>query len=54
MKVLETGAMPDGTKIQIEDWHENYKFLAPASTLGAYPISKVDLDGQFAPKKVES
>lgn len=43
--------MPDKTKIQIENWNEEYDFLAPKSTLAAYPISKADLDGQFAPKK---
>lgn len=42
--------MPDGTEIQIEDWHDNY--TAPyASTITAYPISKINCSGTYAPKK---
>lgn len=37
MKVLEKGFMPDGTKIQIEDWSEDYSCFQYGSTLGAYP-----------------
>lgn len=50
MNVTEIGAMPCGTKIQIEDWHEDYKFFAPKSTLAAYPISKVNMNGEYSPK----
>ena len=42
--------MPCGTKIQIEDWHDDFKFFAPNSTLAAYPKSKVNLPGEYAPK----
>ncbi len=51
MRVLEVSEMHCGTKIQIEDWHNVYKFFTPGSTLAAYPKSKVDVEGQFAPKK---
>lgn len=49
--VQEVSSMPDGTKIQIENWNEEYEFILPNSTLGTYPVSKVSLDGQFAPKR---
>ena len=51
MEVLEVSSMPCGTKLQIEDWSNDYDFLPRGSTLAAYPLSKVDLDGQFAPKR---
>jgi len=50
MKVLEKGIMPDGTNIQIEEWHENYSFMPYGSTLASYPKSKVSHEGAFAPK----
>ena len=37
MTVKERAVMPDGTKIQIEDWHENFSIYAEASTIAAYP-----------------
>lgn len=39
MKVLKKATTPEGTKIQIEDWREDYSFI---ETLGiaAYPIAK--------------
>lgn len=43
--------MPCGTKVQIEDWSKDYKFLAPSSTLAAYPTSKVNMDGEYSPKR---
>lgn len=51
MEVLQVDSMPCGTKIQIENWNGEYDFIPVAATLAAYPISKVDLNGQFAPKK---
>jgi len=51
MKIIEVSEMPCGTKIQIEDWSKVYNSMPPASTLAAYPISKANLDGQFAPIK---
>lgn len=51
MKVIEVGKMPDGTKVQIEDWHEDYEFCEGGSIIGAYPVAKLSLDGQFAPVK---
>lgn len=51
VEVLEVGEMTCGTKIQLEDWHNDFDFLPKASTLAAYPVSKIDVDGQFAPKK---
>ena len=38
MKILKRGQMPDGTKIQIEDWKENYSFKN-VYTIGTYPLA---------------
>lgn len=43
MKVIKKAAMPDGTAIQIEDWHKDYSFLAESGTLAAYPIAKAGI-----------
>lgn len=51
MKILEKATMKDGTVIQVEDWHGVHKFVEKGDTLAAYPVSKVSLDGQFAPKR---
>jgi hypothetical protein len=51
MKVLQTGIMPDGTKIQIEEWNENYSFMPYSSTIASYPKSKVSHEGTYAPKQ---
>lgn len=40
MKVIRKGIMPDGTKVQIEDWSEDYSFHSPADTVAAYPKAK--------------
>jgi len=50
MKVLKIGKMPNGTEIQIEEWHENYDFMPYGSTLASYPKSKMSHEGAFAPK----
>jgi len=39
MKVLERATMPDGTKIQIEDWTEDYTCFDTLS-IAAYPRSE--------------
>lgn len=39
MKILEKALTPDGTKIQIEDWREDYSCFSTLS-IGAYPIMK--------------
>lgn len=49
MKVLEIGEMPNGTNVQIEDWHKDYEGSAESSVIGAYPVSKVTLEGLCAP-----
>lgn len=41
--IIRCGLMPDGTKIQIEDWSRSYKLFAPCSTVAAFPKSKVNL-----------
>lgn len=53
MKILQKGKLKNGTDIQIEEWHENYNFIPYGSTLASYPLSKISLDGQFAPKANE-
>lgn len=45
--------MPDGTDIQIEDWHEFYEYMPPCDTVAAYPISKASLPGSFTPCRGE-
>jgi len=54
MKVLEKGIMSDGTKIQIEEWKEDYSFMSYGSTLATYPKSKQTLDGSFSPNRNET
>src|SRR5690625_1483640 len=51
MQVITVNSMPDGTKIQIEDWSEDYDFYAPNSTIGAYPIAQVNGKQFYSPKK---
>ena len=51
MEVIKRGIMPNGTDIQIEDWHSNYpETFAERSTLASYPIATWTLPGAFAPK----
>jgi hypothetical protein len=51
MRDIDKGAMPDGTKVYIEDWSEDYPgTLAPKATIGAYPKAKVSFPGAFSPK----
>ena len=40
MKVIKRSKMPDGTKIQIEDWKEDYPGIFDVLTLAAYPKAK--------------
>jgi alpha-galactosidase/6-phospho-beta-glucosidase family protein len=51
MKVLDKRIIKDGTKIQIEDWSEDYSFYKYGYTLASYPESKRTHKGQFAPKE---
>lgn len=53
MTVVKTGAMPDGTKVQIEDWSENYDFIPPSSTIAAYAVSKWTIGRPFGPRAGE-
>ena len=50
MKILNKTVLSDGTKIQIEDWSEDYSFKKYGATLATYPKSKINVDGQFSPK----
>ena len=40
MEVLEKRTTPDGTKIQIENWCDDYSFHRFADLIAAYPICK--------------
>lgn len=43
MQILNKAVMPDGTKIQLEDWHDENTKEYPdlhGYTIGAYPIAK--------------
>lgn len=50
MKVLRTGTAADGTAMQIEEWSENYSFMAYGATLAFYRESKATHTGSYAPK----
>ena len=39
MKIIDKGIMPDDTKIQIEDWSQDYDSQTYGSTVAAYPIA---------------
>lgn len=41
MKVIKRSTMPDGTKIQIEDWKNGYTIFKTLS-IAAYPVAKAD------------
>lgn len=41
MKIIKQGKMPDGTPIQIENWHEDYSFEPENSNIAAYPKSPI-------------
>lgn len=40
MEVIKKGTMPDGTKIQIENWMGDYPSVYTTYTIAAYPILK--------------
>ncbi len=47
-KILKRAIMPDGTKIQIEDWKEVFPNIFKTIIIAAYPISKHDNYKGFA------
>lgn len=49
-EIIKKATMPDGTDIQIEDWSTIYSCYTKNGTLAAYPISKWNCVGDFAPK----
>lgn len=53
MKILNKSKMPDGTKIQIEDWKENYSFM-DTYVIGTYPKAKIESDEYFGIHRGES
>ena len=55
--VLRRGVMPNGTCIQLENWHDIYDFKPANATIGAYPIAKESCPSIWAgeyPKKGEA
>ena len=42
MKVISKSRMPDGTKIQLEDWKSDYPGIIKTLTIGSYPKAKWD------------
>ena len=38
MEIIKKAVMPDGTRIQLEDWRANYPSIDKNYTIGAYPI----------------
>lgn len=40
MIIIRTAFLQDGTKIQQENWSNDYYFEAPNSTIAVYPMSK--------------
>lgn len=53
MKILNKSQMPDGTKIQIEDWKDTYSFM-DTYIIGTYPKAKVESDKYFGIHRGES
>jgi hypothetical protein len=51
MKVLEKGIMTNGTKIQIEEWNENYSFISYGNTLAIFTVSQTSHNGSYSPKR---
>lgn len=43
MRIVKKDIMPDGTKIQLEDWSEDYSCFAPIDCISAYPVSKMSI-----------
>ena len=43
MRIVKKDIMPDGTKIQLEDWSEDYSCFAPVDCIAAYPVSKMSI-----------
>ena len=37
MQIIERGIMPDGAKILIEDWSNDYDFMRKNATIAVYP-----------------
>ncbi|MFT8556588.1 hypothetical protein [Liquorilactobacillus hordei] len=54
MKVSMKNKLPDGTKIQVEDWSKDYNFLNKNDMLVVYPIAKISGDNQFSPRQGET
>ena len=54
MNILEKGIMKDGTKIQIENWKEDYSFMTYGDTLAIFAISKTNHNGSYSPKRNEN
>ena len=52
-EITQRGEMPDGTKIQVENWESVYPGLSEPFYCVAYPISKANCAGYFAPKTGE-
>lgn len=48
--IVEKDLLPDGTKIQIEDWSTEYSFMPYGRTVASYPKSKANHKGDFSPK----
>ena len=46
MKVLEKAIMPNGVKIQIEDWKENYSFVKTLN-IACYPMATKTQNSPF-------
>ena len=44
MEIIERATMPNGTKIQIEDWSKDYSCFAKNSTIATYPVAKETAD----------
>lgn len=47
MKVVKKDKMADDTKIQIENWNNDYKWISKNSTVACYPISKDNIDSDW-------
>ena len=51
MQILKKRITPDKTKIQLENWNDDYNFMEYGCSIGAYPISKMSGNSQFDPER---
>ena len=44
MRIVKKGVMPNGIRMQLEDWSEDYPFFAPVAHIAAYLVARESRD----------